>query len=149
MSELFCTKCSKLHESQSEFCEYCGYDLKVAIQRFKEREELVKIKNTEDSSSDEVKEKDATGMEFYEQIKEGEKRRKKYEAKKRSEGCSSSGSGDYSGCVDCIGCIDGCNVSLGLGFLVSFTYLLFHRNSCKKLTSFSHNFFKECRDSIF
>ena len=39
LEQLFCTNCGKLHESESETCEYCGYNMKEAIQRFKERKE--------------------------------------------------------------------------------------------------------------
>ena len=37
MSELHCSNCGKLHESDSKNCEYCGNDLKEAILRFKQR----------------------------------------------------------------------------------------------------------------
>ena len=79
MSELYCTNCGKLHESESEFCEYCGYDLKVALQRFKERKEQETTSEIEESIPIEKEEKEATGMEFYEQIKRGEKKRSRFE----------------------------------------------------------------------
>lgn len=69
MSELFCTKCGKLHESESEVCEYCGYNLKEAFERFKTKKNGVKNGHITDSSKEEIEEKEATGMEFYERIK--------------------------------------------------------------------------------
>lgn len=51
MSNLYCTKCGKLHESMNETCDYCGYNMKSALKRFKERdlsseEELTEGKET-------------------------------------------------------------------------------------------------------
>ena len=42
MSELFCANCGKVHESESKFCEYCGFDLKEAILRFKQKQLPIK-----------------------------------------------------------------------------------------------------------
>ncbi|NPD88917.1 MAG: hypothetical protein HGN29_09330 [Asgard group archaeon] len=51
MSELYCANCEKLHESESRFCEYCGFDLKEAILRFKQKR--IPVKYNESLSSQE------------------------------------------------------------------------------------------------
>lgn len=83
MSELFCTKCGKLHESESEFCEYCGYDLKEAIRRFKEKKFSERAEKNKAADHDELKEKELQGMEFYKHIKKTEKRRRQKETDSR------------------------------------------------------------------
>jgi hypothetical protein len=80
MSELFCTKCGKLHESQSEFCEYCGYSLKEAIQRFKEKEMSKKHEEKLPSLETTKEAKELQGMDFYHHLKKTEKQRRKRES---------------------------------------------------------------------
>ncbi len=80
MSELFCTKCGKVHESQSEFCEYCGYDLKLAIQRFKEKQICEKHEEKLPPLETSKETKELQGMDFYHHIKKTEKQRRKRES---------------------------------------------------------------------
>jgi uncharacterized OB-fold protein len=35
--QVFCPECGKAHESESKFCQYCGYDLEAAILRYKNK----------------------------------------------------------------------------------------------------------------
>ena len=62
---LYCTSCGKLHESESKFCQYCGYDLESAILRFKGKRLPIKF---DQSLPPEEKDKELEGMEFYKQV---------------------------------------------------------------------------------
>ena len=58
MSELYCANCGKVHESESKFCEYCGFDLKEAILRFKQRRLPIKYAESLPSQKKREREQD-------------------------------------------------------------------------------------------
>ena len=78
MSGVYCSNCGKLHESNNKECQFCGKNLEKEILRYKQKRLPVDYKQSLISSTDQAKDEEATGMEFYKQIKKGEKRRKKY-----------------------------------------------------------------------
>jgi hypothetical protein len=88
MSEIFCVKCGKPHTSKSQYCEFCRIDLELVIKKFREKQAKEAVEKAQTVEKETDKEQ-TSGIEFYQEIKEAEKRRRYDDRTLRNQLCGS------------------------------------------------------------